>query len=277
MEKIWQKTEKKELVGDFYLSGYSLGGTQAAFVARLDDKKQTFNFKKVLMINPALSIYDSAIKLDRMLEENIPGGIDNFDEFYDKLIRNITTSYVQGDFLDLSSDFFYRAYRQILETPEDGKALIGFSFRLSLANMLFTSDVMTNRGYIVPKNLKLSRYDSLTNYCKIACRGKGFSEYVEEILYPAFKKLEPGLTMNELISRSSLKSIESYLRKNDKIGLVSNQDDFILANGDIEYFKDVFGSRAKIYPFGGHCGNMSYKDNTAWMVNFFKSRQGVSK
>jgi hypothetical protein len=111
----------------------------------------------------------------------------------------------------------------------------------------------------------------LTDYCKVASRGNGFREYAENLLYPFFKRQEPNLTFHELIARSSLRSIENYLRNSDKIGLVTNIDDIILTNGDIDYFKQVFGSRAKIYPRGGHCGNMAYRDNVRYMVNFFKS------
>ena len=271
MEKMLQRSKKKDLIGDFYLTGYSLGGSQAAFVAKLDEERKVFNFKKVLMINPALNIYDSALKLDKMLVDNVPGGMRNFNDFYRKLMNNITESYVQGDFVDLSHGFFYSAYNEILPSPAEGKAVIGFSFRISLTNLLFTADVMTNSGYIVPKNLKLFRTDSLTDYAKVAARGDGFSEYVENILYPVFKAQEPGLSLRELVDRSSLRTIEDYLHKSDKIGMVTNVDDFILAAGDVDYFKQVFGSRAKIYSRGGHCGNMAYKDNVTYMVDFFTS------
>jgi len=43
-----------------------------------------------------------------------------------------------------------------------------------------------------------------------------------------------------------------------------------LAPGEIDFFREVFGERAKIYPHGGHCGNMAYPDNLAFMVGFFK-------
>ena len=33
----------------------------------------------------------------------------------------------------------------------------------------------------------------------------------------------------------------------------------------------VFGSRAKIYPYGGHLGNMTYAANVAYMINVFKN------
>ena len=79
------------------------------------------------------------------------------------------------------------------------------------------------------------------------------------------------MSLREFVDRSSLRSIEQYLRQSEKIGLITNVDDLILAKGDVEYFKEVFGSRAKVYPRGGHCGNMAYKDNVAYMVDFFKS------
>ncbi len=271
MEKMYAKGKKKYKISDFYLAGYSLGGSQAAYVAKLDEERKVFNFKKVLMINPALNIYDSAVKLDKMLVDNIPGGFEHFNEFYRKLMDNITETYVQGDFVDLSYGFFYSAYDKVVPSASEGKALIGFSFRISLTNLLFTADVMTNSGFIVPKNLKLSRTDSLTDYGKVIGNLNGFSDYAEYLLYPKFKAVEPGLSLREFVDRSSLRSIEQYLRQSEKIGLITNVDDFILAKGDVEYFKEVFGSRAKVYPRGGHCGNMAYKDNVAYMVDFFKS------
>ena len=271
MEKMLAKGKKKHKVSDFYLAGYSLGGSQAAYVSKLDEERKVFNFKKVLMINPALNIYDSAIKLDKMLVDNVPGGMEHWNEFYQKLMKNIRETYAHGDFVDLAHGFFYKAYDKIVPTPEEGKALIGFSFRISLTNLLFTADVMTNSGFIVPKNLKLSSTDSLTEYGKVIGHLNGFSDYAKYLVYPKFKAVEPGLSLREFVDRSSLRSIEQYLRQSEKIGLITNVDDLILAKGDVEYFKEVFGSRAKVYPRGGHCGNMAYKDNVAYMVDFFKS------
>jgi len=270
MDKIFQQVEHKELVGDFYLTGYSLGGSQAAFVAKLDEEKKIFNFKKILMINPAVNIYDSAVKLDKMLVDNIPGGMAKFDDFYKKLISNLTDAYTEGDFIDLTHGFFYNAYEEIIPNRSEGMAVIGLSFRVSLISLLFTADVMTNSGYIVPKNLKLYRTDSVTDYAKVVFRGNGFKEYVDEIVYPAFKAKEPNLSLRELVDRSSLKTIENYLQTSTKIGMVTNVDDFILIPGDLEFLKKVFGTRAKIYPRGGHCGNLGYKDNVAYMIDFFK-------
>ncbi len=47
------------------LVGYSLGATNAAFVAELDDERRLLRLRRVLLINPPVSLYRSARVLDR--------------------------------------------------------------------------------------------------------------------------------------------------------------------------------------------------------------------
>jgi hypothetical protein len=148
--------------------------------------------------------------------------------------------------------------------------MIGTVFRIASSNMIFTADVMSNYGLIVPKNHVLGSADSLTDYFKDVTR-VSFIDYFNEMLYPFFKSREPGLTKEALIASTSLRSIETYLRNSPKIFLMDNEDDLILTPEELAFLKDVFGPRAKIYPYGGHLGNMTYKDNIADMINVFKS------
>jgi hypothetical protein len=272
MTLVWEKAKTKMEASDFYLSGYSLGGSQAAFIALLDETQKNFNFKKVLMINPAISLYDAAVRIDKMFVDHIPGGIDHFDEFYRSLMKNIENQYLYGDVVDLNQEFIYRAFNKVLPSESEQKAIIGFSFRISAANILFVTDVMTNSGWIVPKNLELTKTSSTTDYSKVAARSGGFAFYAENLLLPVLQNENPKLSLTQLIRQSSLTSIEEYLKNSDKIGLMTNEDDFILGPGDIDYLKRVFQSRAKIYPRGGHCGNMDYKDNVAYMVEYIKGK-----
>ncbi len=72
----------------------------------------------------------------------------------------------------------------------------------------------------------------------------------------------------------SLRHIEPYLKSAKKIGLLHNEDDIILLPGEIEYLEELFGARAKIFPTGGHLGNMNHQDVVNFMVQFF-SGQGA--
>jgi hypothetical protein len=72
-----------------------------------------------------------------------------------------------------------------------------------------------------------------------------------------------------LAERNSLRAIGDYLREASKIGLMHNEDDFLLSEGDLDYLRGLFGERAQIYPRGGHNGNMDSKDNVAYVIDFF--------
>ena len=278
MDLIHQQIKGKIDITEFHVTGYSLGGSQAAFVAKLDEERHVFNFKKVLMINPPVSLYTSVDILDKMLEDNIPGGLDNFSEFYNQTMREVAEFYTTTERLDFTNDFLYRMLKERHEkgeltadnVTEEIAPLIGFSFRIASSNMIFVSDIATNGGYILPKNHVLAKRESTTNYGKVAFR-ISFTDYYDERFYPFFKESRPGLTRESLIEEISLTSIADYLSTTDKITVVHNENDIILAPGEIDFFRETFQSRAHIYPTGGHCGNMSYKDNVDYMVNYFKN------
>ncbi len=269
MDLIWGQVQDRIEVSEFYLTGYSLGAAQAAFVSKLDEDKRLFNFRKVLLINPPVSLYTSTRILDDMLEKS--RGEDpeeDIQRFLDRMFGAFSEVYRRGEFVSFTGDFLYAAYQERQPPEEHVAALIGLVFRISSANMVFTSDVMTNGGYIKPKNLVLGTTDPLTDYFKVAAR-VSFHDYFLEFFTPYFKAKQPGLTEDDLIRTLSLESIEDYLRGAQKIALVTNEDEIILAPGELDYLRKIFGDRAKIYPRGGHCGNLDHRDNVAYMVQLF--------
>ena len=269
MEMMMERMGDRIQVSDYYITGYSLGGAQAAFLSKLDEEKRSFNFKKVLMINPPVSLYNSVNILDRMLDENIPGGIEKFDRFFERVMKAFTEVYTTVDHVEFNDEFLYTVYRYRPPTSDEPlAALIGTSFRMSSANMIFAADVMTNSGYLVPKNRVLAPAENLTDFAKVAHRIT-FLDYFDDMMFPYYKAKQPGLTRQQLLDELSLRSIEGWLRNNSKIHVVHNADDLILAPGEIDFFTDVFGSRAKIYPFGGHCGNIDYPANVEHMLSLF--------
>ena len=269
MELAWEKVGGDIEVSDFYLTGYSLGAAQAAFVSLLDEKRRLFDFKKVLMLNPPVSLFNSVQILDDLLVENIPGGPEKFREFFEGFFAVISEYYGETQKLDLTDpDFLYNVYK--FHPPKDTTlaAIVGLAFRLTSSGMIFTSDVMTGGGFILPKGAALTTGTSLTDFFIVANQ-TSFEDYFYEYFLPFYERKTPGLTEQDLIERVSLKSIEPYLRSATKIGVMHNQDDIILAPGEIEFFESAFGSRAKIYHTGGHCGNMQYKLFVEDMLAFF--------
>ena len=270
MRLAYEEVADRIEVSSFHLTGYSLGGWQAAFVAQLDEREQVFGFEKVLMINPPVSLYSSMRILDELLDQNISGGLDDgFDGFFNRAFEAFYDVYKRGEFVSFADDFLYRAWLDREPSEEALRALVGLSFRLSSTNMIFVADVMSDSGYIVPKGKELTTASSLTEYFKTGARLR-FVEYLDELLLPYYRAREPGLTRQDLIREASLVSIEDYLRRGSKIGVLINEDDIIMAPGEIDYLREIFGARARIYPTGGHLGNLRHPRVLADMIDFFR-------
>ncbi len=252
-------------VTGYYLTGYSLGGFNAAFVAWLDDQRHEFDFHKVLLINPPVRLYESMSILDRMLQ-SIPGGMDNFNSYYDKVVREFNVLYSSAERLEFGEDFLYAVFRQLQPRDDELAALIGLSFRFSAANLMFSADLMTNYGFIKPSNVHLDRNSSPGDYAKVAMR-LGFTDYFHRFFYPYYNaRLAQPISREAMIGRMSLERIADYLHTSDKLFVMHNRDDLILGNGGIDFISSVFGARAKIYPYGGHLGNMLYAENIDYML-----------
>ena len=272
MESAWNRVRNDIEVTDFSLAGYSLGGTQAAFVAKLDEERKVFNFRKVLMVNPAVSLYNSVARIEALLDK-IPGGPQKIGVFFNKMLARFTEFYREGDFIDINNEFLYAIYQSHLLSQDEAGGLIGLSSRINSAGMIFTSDVMTNGGYIVPKNRVLTSTDPLDDYFRVGVH-LSFLDYFNEYFFPYLQAKRPGLTKEALIASESLRSIEEYLKSSTKFGVITNDNDFILAPGELDYLRTLFGERTKVYPRGGHLGNLEYRDNMAYMADFIGLLKG---
>jgi len=241
-------------------------------VAKLDDERRGFGFQKVLMIDPPVSLYGAAGRIEDLLTL-IPGGPKKQGIFFNRMLSKFSQYYRYGNFVAINDDFLYSMYEERLFSREETGALIGLSYRITLAGMIFASDVMTNSGYVVPKNRVVSPTDSLEDYFLVASH-LSFYQYFNEYFYPYFQGKRPGLSKKELIEAESLRSIEGYLKGKPKFAVMANENDFILTPAELDFLRRTFAGRLKLYPRGGHLGNLEYKDNLAYMVEFFKSPGG---
>ena len=269
MKMAWEQQLSSKLeVTEFHVTGYSLGGAQTAFIVKLDEQEGVFDFKKGLMINPPVSLYDSAQLLDGYLRDNVTSGTELM-AFWDNLTRVMSEEYANTrGAVNLGPDFLYQAYRNRRPDDRNLATLIGLAFAITAQNMVTVADVRTDSGYIVPVGTTARITADVTDYFIVAGRTP-FLRYFEDLLVPYYRRTDPDITEATLIHRASLESIEAYLRTSDKLGLVHNIDDIIMQEGEIDWLVDVFGDRARIWPRGGHCGNMAYRDNVEHMLAFF--------
>ncbi|WP_320170759.1 alpha/beta fold hydrolase [Maridesulfovibrio sp.] len=239
------------------VTGYSLGAMHSAFVARLDEDRHDFRFRRVLMINPPVNLYTSALRFDSWLSpENL--GTKTPRQVIDELIEAFSEIYVNTSVVDLDDNFLYDLSHHTNFSNMDLRAIIAVSFRMSSASMIFCSDVCLNAGYIVPVNKSLTTGDNLMPYLRTAA-AISFADYIDEYLLPYLQFNTPGTTKGDLVKRCDLHSIRDYLAENKKIMVLGNDDDIILSEADLKFIRETFGDRAVLFHHGGHCGNLMFK------------------
>jgi pimeloyl-ACP methyl ester carboxylesterase len=271
MQRIRGELEKDEIkVDSFSLAGFSLGGTQAAFLAERDARERRFGFRRVLLINPSVSLYESSAILDRMFEDALPGGPASTDRLITDLLKRLTPYFHDRRRARVDNEFLYHIADAEQPTAAELRAVVGAVFRMSLANMVFTADVMNGGGHIVERGETLDVGSSLTQYMKRSTRWT-FHRYVEEMLLPYWHGRTPGLGRDALVRSASIESIATYLASAAHVGVMTNADDFILTTENLTFLRRTFGDRALVYPHGGHGGNLQYKDNAADILAFFRT------
>jgi hypothetical protein len=253
---------RRELAGNhkitgYSVAGYSLGALHAAFLAEWDTRKHDFDFDRVLMINPPVSLYSSVTKLDSWLTaENL--GKSTVHQKIEEFIDRLSEYYLKADVTDLDDDFMYDMIINVDFQDQDLKTLIGAAFRVSSSSMIFTSDVLLQAEYLVPpQDYPLKTSTPLLPYAQQAF-GISFEDYLDEYLLPFVQYREPSMDRATLLRNSSLECIRPFLASSDKVSVVGNRDDVILRPDDLRFLDEVFGDRAHLFEHGGHCGNLMY-------------------
>ena len=273
MKLAYNKIKDQVDVTDFYIMGYSLGGTNAAVLSYIDEKEKAFNFKRVFMVNPPVELYDSAVKLDKYLDEYTGGKSVGIEKLLNSTLARVKGS-LTSEYANIGADTIYEIVKGDILSEAEKKAYIGLAFRLTSTDLNFISDFIT-KSHVYTKNPeKVNKFTNMKEYFK-AVNFATFEDYVNKIGFPYYKKYNKDFTIEDLKREASLRVIEDYLRTSPKIAAVTNTDELILNEKDIDYLKDIFKDRLIIYPKGGHCGNMFYKENVDVMVKFIN--EGVLK
>ncbi|WCD78976.1 serine/threonine protein kinase [Pseudomonas sp. TUM22785] len=256
-------------VTEYHLTGYSLGALEAAFVSKLDETRRSFNFKRVLLLNPPVNLYTSITNLDRLVQTRVKG-IDDNTTFYQVVLGKLTRYFQQRGYVDLNDALLYDFQQSKQKLSDEQMAmLIGTSFRFSSSDIAFTSDLINRRGLITPVKLPITEGTSLTPFFKRALQCD-FDCYITEQLIPFWRARFDGGSLTQLINQVSLYGLEDYLKQSGKIAVMHNADDVILGPGDLGFLRRTFGNRLTVYPHGGHCGNLNYRVNSDAMLEFFR-------
>ncbi|MEI6856199.1 serine/threonine protein kinase [Psychrilyobacter sp.] len=264
LNKVKDKIQYKET----YVTGYSLGGTVALVLGEIDSRKKHFNFKRIVAVNPTVNLYESAKILDDLLDDNLKNE-EELDQLLQKIILGLMQYSQKSGKMKIDEAAIYSLFKQLNMGKEDLKILIGIAFRFISIDVNYISDIMTKSGVYTDPNKKITKFQSMSEYYS-AINYSNFQNYIERIGFKTYKKLDKTLTMEKMIENSSLKSVENYLKDAKNIAVITNEDELILTPDNLKFLKETMAGKIKIYPYGGHCGNMFYKDNIVSMVHYLK-------
>jgi hypothetical protein len=265
-----------ELVGqgltsrERYLLGYSHGALLASYISVLDLEQKRLNFKSSLLINPPVDLLHSLKLLDQkaMQFKDISLGrlLDFATDLQGKVKRCAKTPAEA-----LQPEEFVNG----LELKDSEAAgLIGMVFLGTLKDLILATEAIQDHDILPLPGMPGSVGERAQNSArKRAASRIGFQEYVESILLPFHKAVQKTMGLSELSAETSLPFALNKLSGQQNIFLMHNADDFLLRSEDLVYLESYFGHRARIYPYGGHLGNLGHADNVRAIENWLKKGQ----
>jgi len=133
----------------------------------------------------------------------------------------------------------------------ESKYLLGLTFRITLRDIVFSSQMRNNMGKL---QTPLSNWRREPLYAEIM--NISYKDYFLNYAIPYYK--QQGVSIEQILHEGTLRSHESLLRRQPKIRLLVNKNDFLLPGNDLSWLRSTFRpSQLTVFPDGGHLGNLA--------------------
>lgn len=257
------KKEWRADIGKIGLLGLSEGARESAFVAQQDAAQRKIGIATYLLINPPVDLLKAVRQIDSMASHKrdfSPRQLKNLEDYAVGLLAET----LRGDPAD-PNYFLNWDQRTQLENWQF-QYLIGSVMQRSVGEAIYVSDLAFNLGYLnapISWGHRHDRFEEIRSFT--------IMEYLTKCLIPRIKQVsDQEMSIEKLSSESSLKRIEATLTNNKNIFLMHNRDDFLISEEDVAFLETLFNKRAKIYPRGGHLGNLWYPMNKQNILEVFR-------
>jgi pimeloyl-ACP methyl ester carboxylesterase len=249
LTEIDRRLEKlyPERLGSRALMGYSMGAFEALLLAATETANEAplLKFDRYVAINSPVRLLYGISKLDEYYQAPLawPAGerAENIENTFLKvaaLTKNSLTPQTSLPFSGIESKF-----------------LIGMSFRLTLRDVIFSSQRRNNQGVLehpLRNWRRAALYQEILQY--------SFQDYLQKFVIPCY--WSHGIELNapdNLEKASSLRTYAAGLQANHGIRLIVNRDDFLLPDEDLAWLKTTFAEKwLTVFEQGGHLGNLSH-------------------
>lgn len=266
MQEIIAHLPRKVQITDIDVLGYSLGGANAAIVKSIDATESKLKIHRVVMINPPVSLFSSAGRLDRLFAATVGPGDRGVELLYRRLYAQIANLYRASDRLELDENFLFSAGAATLNTDAEFSTAIALTFRLQLIDMFFIGDLYAKTGVITDPAHPPKVGDSLEEIQR-ELRAKPFADYFTRVFAPYYLGRRADATSASLIAANRLDIITNALRGGADYYAQTTSNDLILNKRELTWLQDTLGSRIVVYDHGGHLGEIGDRQQVADMLD----------
>ena len=249
-------------LGNRALMGYSMGALESMFIAATattNPPASGFGATSPLPDRRSPGEGGPLITFDRYVAINTPvrmaQGISKLDEFYRAPLKwpaAERTADIENTFLKVA------ALSKSTLTPQttlpfnaiESKFLIGLMFRLTLRDIIFSSQRRNNQGVLQHPIRDWRRepvYQEILQY--------SYEDYFKKFAIPYYWTW--GIEAEAMEKAGDLRTYEAGLRANPNIRIIDNENDFLLTDADLAWLHATFGpEQLTVFPQGGHLGNL---------------------
>src|SRR5277367_296944 len=233
-------------LGPRALMGYSMGAFQSLFLAATEatNPAPLIKFQRYVAIDSPVRLRYAVTNLDQFYQAPFawPAGERTAD--IENTLLKVTTLAAQPPAPGTSLPF----------NALESKFLIGLSFRLTLRDIIFSSQSRHNQGVLqqpIKSSSRRAVYEEILKY--------SFRDYINKFASPYDRSQGIDLTDPHVGQwGTDLTTHTAELQANPDIRLVLNRNDIFLAETDIAWVESTFPpSQLKLFPDGGHLGNLS--------------------
>jgi hypothetical protein len=187
-------------------------------------------------------------------------GISKLDSFYRAPLAwpaAERTTNVENTFLKVAA-LTSNSLRPQATLPFSGvesEFLIGLTFRLILRDVIFSSQERHDQGVLQHQVLDARRDPVYQEIEQLS-----FKDYFQKFVIPYYQTRGIDLTQPETLEKAGdLRTYAAGLKGNGKVRLITNQNDFLLADSDLTWLHDMFGpEQLTVFATGGHLGNLAH-------------------
>lgn len=241
--------------------GLGLGGLQGAYIQVLDNKEKKLIIDRYLLVNPLVDLVASLTEVENRASYALDLGDKRVNEIKSKAF-NFVINNMDKDVNDPS--FFANLPSRFVLSDKEYQFLTGGLIHTNLADVVLTSQIVKDLGVLKSK---------VSNW---ADRHKevdqlNFLDYFEKFIIPFVTDKSAADPLEYIMSHTNFDAVSESVKNSGSVFIMHNHDDFLIDPSQLNTLTETVGvDHIKIYPLGGHLGNLWYSQNQEDMVNTFK-------